>query len=56
MQAYRDWGEKWQWHILVSLVNAGEEIPGGQAVQAGWSGLPENGLHSHLLSDTQARV
>lgn len=52
----QDWGEKW--HILVSLVNAGEEMPGGQGVHLGRSILPEKGLrsHGHLMSDAQAKV
>lgn len=46
VRAHRDWGEARKWHILVSLVTDGDRMPGGQVVQPGWSGFPENSLHS----------
>lgn len=47
MWAHQNWRVARQWHILVSLVNTGEEMPRGQVIHPGWSGLPERGLHSH---------
>lgn len=43
--AHQDWGAAWRWHILVSLVNDGERMPGDQVVQPGWSDFPRKGLH-----------
>lgn len=46
VRAHWDWGEAQKWHILVSLVTERARMPGGQVVQPGWSGFPENSLHS----------